>query len=143
MAQNVFYVILFCELIYACLLGLTILVPKMRVWPPPNGHSWQFYLVWTAIVVPFVATIWLAFLDWNNFVYDHWSRFLVGGFFMFAGYAIYHGAIDKNSFTIEQGDFMGRPSRISVQVVGTKGKVKSVKVGGESVIVAKGEFYLD
>jgi trans-2,3-dihydro-3-hydroxyanthranilate isomerase len=41
-------------------------------------------------------------------------------------------------FVIEQGDFMHRPSRISLNVKGSKGAIEEVKVGGPSVLVAKG-----
>ena len=61
----------------------------------------------------------------------------------FSGYLVNHGAIDTNTFTIEQGDFMNRPSRIFAEVSGEKGNVEKVKIGGKSVIVAKGEVYLD
>jgi predicted PhzF superfamily epimerase YddE/YHI9 len=38
---------------------------------------------------------------------------------------------------------MNRPSRIFAEVEGEKGNVRKVKIGGNSVIVAKGEMYLD
>jgi trans-2,3-dihydro-3-hydroxyanthranilate isomerase len=60
-----------------------------------------------------------------------------------AGYLIYHAAIDKQNFTIEQGDFMKRPSRIFADVTGEKGNVRKVKIGGQSVVVAKGEVFFD
>lgn len=59
-----------------------------------------------------------------------------------SGYLIHHDAIDVNKFTIEQGDFMNRPSRIHAEVAGEKGNVEQVKIGGSSVVVAKGELYL-
>lgn len=62
-----------------------------------------------------------------------------------AAYLVNHGAIDpKNEpkkFTIEQGDFMNRPSRIFAEVFGEKGIVETVKIGGSSVVVAKGELF--
>jgi trans-2,3-dihydro-3-hydroxyanthranilate isomerase len=60
-----------------------------------------------------------------------------------SGYLTYHGAIGTKKFTIEQGDFMNRPSRIFAEVTGEKGRVEKVKIGGRSVIVAKGEVFLD
>ena len=76
-----------------------------------------------------------------------------------SGYLVYHGANEiegrKNvsecadegflncRFIIEQGDFMNRPSRIFAEVIGEKGKVETVRIGGNSVIVAKGEVFLD
>ena len=60
-----------------------------------------------------------------------------------SGYLVHHGAIDANRFIIEQGDFMNRPSRIFAHVAGEKGNVERVKIGGSSVVVAKGEIFLD
>jgi predicted PhzF superfamily epimerase YddE/YHI9 len=36
---------------------------------------------------------------------------------------------------------MKRPSRIFAEVAGEKGKVEKVKIGGSSVVVAKGEVF--
>nr|MBA2620332.1 PhzF family phenazine biosynthesis protein [Acidobacteriota bacterium] len=58
-----------------------------------------------------------------------------------SGYLVHHGAFEAGRFTIEQGDFMNRPSRIFADVSGEKGNVKKVKIGGSSVIVAKGEVF--
>ena len=63
-------------------------------------------------------------------------------------YLVYHGAANvdavdgKYSFVIEQGDFMNRPSRISIEVEGAAGAVKQVRVGGSSVVVMRGELIL-
>lgn len=60
------------------------------------------------------------------------------------GYLVYHGAANVDPveglhrFTIEQGDFINRPSRIGLEVKGEKGKVEQVRVGGTSVVVARG-----
>jgi trans-2,3-dihydro-3-hydroxyanthranilate isomerase len=59
-----------------------------------------------------------------------------------SGYLVNHGVAKENVFTIEQGDFMDRPSRIYADVTGSKGNVELVKIGGSSVVVAKGEVYL-
>ncbi len=37
---------------------------------------------------------------------------------------------------------MKRPSRISVEVTGETGAVEQVRVGGASVVVAKGEVFV-
>jgi trans-2,3-dihydro-3-hydroxyanthranilate isomerase len=58
-----------------------------------------------------------------------------------SGYLTYHGAINTKKFTIEQGDFMKRPSRIFAEVTGEKGRVEKVKIGGSSIVVAKGEVF--
>src|SRR5215207_1625199 len=60
-------------------------------------------------------------------------------------YLIHHGALtlepenDRYKFIIEQGDFIHRPSRINLDVKGQTGSVEEVKVGGASVLVARGE----
>ena len=60
-------------------------------------------------------------------------------------YLVHHGALTLESeegrykFVIEQGDFIRRPSRINLNVKGERGRVEEVKVGGPSVLVARGE----
>jgi trans-2,3-dihydro-3-hydroxyanthranilate isomerase len=60
-------------------------------------------------------------------------------------YLVHHGALSlepengRYQFVIEQGDFIHRPSRINLDVEGREGAVEEVKVGGPSVLVAKGE----
>ena len=60
------------------------------------------------------------------------------------GYLVHHGAagVDPSDgvykFVIEQGDFINRPSRIGLEVKGEQGKVEEVRVGGTSVVVARG-----
>ena len=59
-------------------------------------------------------------------------------------YLIYHQALalepedERYRFVIEQGDFIHRPSRISLNVKGSKGHIEEVRVGGPSVKVAEG-----
>lgn len=60
-----------------------------------------------------------------------------------SGYLFSHGKAPDGPFVIEQGDFMGRPSRIRASVSGNDGTVGKVRIGGSAVIVAKGEIYLD
>jgi trans-2,3-dihydro-3-hydroxyanthranilate isomerase len=60
------------------------------------------------------------------------------------GYLVHHGAAAVDpvdgvyKFVIEQGDFINRPSRIGLEVQGEPGKVEQVRVGGTSVVVARG-----
>ena len=60
-------------------------------------------------------------------------------------YLVHHGAISvdpidgKYNFVIEQGDFIHRPSRINLEVKGTR-VIEEVRVGGPSVVVATGEI---
>jgi len=60
-------------------------------------------------------------------------------------YLVHHGASGAESvdgrvrFTIEQGDFINRPSRINLEVKGKLEAIDEVRVGGPSVVVAHGE----
>lgn len=62
------------------------------------------------------------------------------------GYLVYHEATRVDPvdgvyrFIIEQGDFINRPSRIELEVKGNPGKVEEVRVGGPSVVVARGSL---
>lgn len=61
-----------------------------------------------------------------------------------SAYLVFHGGVPIEpidgtfSFTIEQGDFMKRPSRINVQITGQKGSIDRVRIGGPSVVVMNG-----
>ncbi len=63
-------------------------------------------------------------------------------------YLVHHGASGAESvdgrvrFIIEQGDFMKRPSRIHIEVQGKPVAVEEVRVGGPSVVVARGEVFV-
>lgn len=60
-------------------------------------------------------------------------------------YLVHHGVLKPETenvninFVIEQGDFMHRPSRIHLSVKGDTRRIEEVRVGGESVLVARGE----
>ena len=61
-------------------------------------------------------------------------------------YLVHHGGLSlepsedgRFKFVIEQGDFIHRPSRINLDVKGAVGAVEEVRVGGPSVLVARGE----
>ena len=64
------------------------------------------------------------------------------------GYLVYHSGLSiepvdgKYNFVIEQGDFINRPSRVGLEVTGGPGNVKQVRIGGSSVVVARGEVYV-
>ncbi len=61
-------------------------------------------------------------------------------------YLVHHGALDMKpvngafQFVIEQGDFIHRQSRISVEITGGRGAIETVRIGGPSIIVAQGEL---
>jgi trans-2,3-dihydro-3-hydroxyanthranilate isomerase len=46
----------------------------------------------------------------------------------------------QHSFVIEQGDAMGRPSRITVSLSVAGGRLRKARIGGEAVIVSEGRL---
>lgn len=59
-----------------------------------------------------------------------------------AAYLWHYDLIDTPTFTAEQGHWMGRPGKASVEVVGARDAIETVKVGGEAVTVVRGELDL-
>jgi trans-2,3-dihydro-3-hydroxyanthranilate isomerase len=59
-----------------------------------------------------------------------------GGVFMDAE----HPGDGTHSFVIEQGDAMGRPSRITVSLDVASGRLLQARIGGEAVIVSEGQL---
>ncbi len=57
-------------------------------------------------------------------------------------YLWYYGLIDQSTFIAEQGHWLNRPGRASVEVIGSPEGIQSVKVGGQAVTVIRGEFIL-
>jgi trans-2,3-dihydro-3-hydroxyanthranilate isomerase len=53
-----------------------------------------------------------------------------------------YGLIDGPTFIAQQGHWMGRPGRASVEVIGDRDAIKAVKVGGTAVTILSGELVL-
>ena len=54
----------------------------------------------------------------------------------------HHGLLDKPVFVAEQGHFMERPGQASVEAVGPRNAIETVKVGGNAVTVVRGTLRL-
>lgn len=59
-----------------------------------------------------------------------------------AAYLWRYGLIDQPRFTAQQGHWIGRPGQASVEVIGPRTDIETVKVGGEAVLILRGEFIL-
>ena len=53
-----------------------------------------------------------------------------------------YGLIDQPSFVAEQGHWMNRPGQGTVEVIGPRDQIQSVKVGGGAVAVLRGELVM-
>jgi trans-2,3-dihydro-3-hydroxyanthranilate isomerase len=52
-----------------------------------------------------------------------------------------HPADGQHTFVIEQGDAMGRPSRIAVSLDVVGGQLRQARIGGQAVIVSEGRLH--
>jgi trans-2,3-dihydro-3-hydroxyanthranilate isomerase len=59
-----------------------------------------------------------------------------------AAYLWHYDLIDTATFTAEQGHWMGRPGKATVEVVGARDAIETVKVGGQAVTVVRGQLDL-
>lgn len=59
-----------------------------------------------------------------------------------AAYLWHYGLIDMPVFIAEQGHWMQRPGQASVEVIGTRENILTVRVGGPAVTILKGELIL-
>jgi trans-2,3-dihydro-3-hydroxyanthranilate isomerase len=57
-----------------------------------------------------------------------------------AAYLWHYGLIDNPNFIAEQGHWMGRPGQASVEIIGPRDNIDTVKVGGSAVTVLRGEL---
>lgn len=59
-----------------------------------------------------------------------------------AAYLWHYGFIEKPAFLAEQGHWMGRPGIGTVEVIGSREDIDTVKVGGGAVTVLRGELMI-
>jgi len=57
-------------------------------------------------------------------------------------YLWHYGLIEKSTFIAEQGHWMKRPGQASVEVIGPREDIDTVRVGGLAVVVLRGELIL-
>lgn len=74
-----------------------------------------------------------------DFVEDPFTGSATGGM---GAYLWRHGLIDAPAFVAEQGHDMRRPGQASVEVVGPRDDIETVRVGGPAVTVVRGELVL-
>jgi len=59
-----------------------------------------------------------------------------------AAYLWRYGLIEQPTFVAEQGHWMSRPGQATVEVVGSRDDIQTIKVGGSAVTVVRGELAL-
>jgi protein-S-isoprenylcysteine O-methyltransferase Ste14 len=69
-------------------LGVSIAVPKRRIWPPPSRQSWQFYFTWVGSWITLSGAFLLAVLDQNTLGLSLTLRLVVGVPLLLVGAAL-------------------------------------------------------
>lgn len=59
-----------------------------------------------------------------------------------AAYLWRYGLIDQPTFIAEQGHWMGRPGQATVEIIGSRDDIETVRVGGAAVTIVRGELTL-
>jgi trans-2,3-dihydro-3-hydroxyanthranilate isomerase len=59
-----------------------------------------------------------------------------------SAYLWHYGLLEKPTFIAEQGHWMKRPGHASVEVVGPRDNIETVRIGGQAVTVLRGELIL-
>ena len=88
MKDIVFWGVIASLLVSDPLLIVSIAKPELRFWPLPDRPSWRHDVMRIVGVVgplSIVGVLLLGVLDWNSFVWRHWTRFVVGGLLFVAG----------------------------------------------------------
>jgi trans-2,3-dihydro-3-hydroxyanthranilate isomerase len=59
-----------------------------------------------------------------------------------AAYLWHYGLIEQPTFVAEQGHWLNRPGQATVEVIGARSDIETVKVGGPAVTIVRGELSL-
>jgi trans-2,3-dihydro-3-hydroxyanthranilate isomerase len=57
-----------------------------------------------------------------------------------AAYLWRYGLIESRRFIAEQGHWLNRPGLAFVEIQGSRDDIEGVRVGGQAVVVMRGEF---
>ena len=82
---------------------VTLINPSIRVWPPPERNSWQYFFTWVLTIVSWAGILILGILDWNSYVFGHWLRFPIGIGLIASSFTLVIWAIKTLGFHASQG----------------------------------------
>ena len=74
----IFLSLLVISTLFSLGLFISLLYPKLHMWPPPGKNSWQFWYVWTLYTIGALGISAIGVLDWGTLGLKHLSVSLVG-----------------------------------------------------------------
>ncbi|MFQ5885388.1 MAG: methyltransferase family protein [Thermoplasmata archaeon] len=86
----IFLTVLITAILEVFGLILTLLFPKLRIWPPPGKRSWQIWFVVGGWGIMGLGVVAVGILDWETFWLMHWSRLIPGGLLASFGLVLNH-----------------------------------------------------
>ncbi|OLS27966.1 MAG: hypothetical protein HeimC3_01290 [Candidatus Heimdallarchaeota archaeon LC_3] len=77
--DSVFLIVLISEILYLMGLILTLIYPKVHIWPPPGEDTWQFWFVNILGSMAIGGIPILGIIVWDSIWINYSLRFLLGG----------------------------------------------------------------
>jgi len=84
--QLLFYVVVGAALLNIATLAVSIARPDLRVWPPPDSRSWQYFYNGAVVYTALLGLVALGIVDWNGWVWHSWARLFAGGLGLASGF---------------------------------------------------------
>jgi protein-S-isoprenylcysteine O-methyltransferase Ste14 len=103
MKDTLFWIVTISEILLGAALVLTLVVSRLRVWPPPGRRSWQYGYVWILTIISMLGTIVLGLLDGNHLALGHPMRFVPGTLMVVIGLAFSLWGMQSLGFYTTQG----------------------------------------
>lgn len=76
--EILFFITTFTELISISSLIVTLVSPRLHIWPPIKRKSWQFIATWGFLTTSVIGIILLSILDWNSLTPTYTTHYIVG-----------------------------------------------------------------
>jgi protein-S-isoprenylcysteine O-methyltransferase Ste14 len=74
----VFSATLGAEVLSAVAVGVSIVFPRRRIWPPPHKDSPTGYLMWLLFGASAAGVVTLGIIDWGSLALPPWTRWAIG-----------------------------------------------------------------
>lgn len=104
-----------------------------------NGDFFSTHLFCLQGITAAGATFARHFVTPPDLLEDPFTGSATGGM---GAYLWHHHLIDQPRFIAEQGHWMHRPGEATVEVIGPRDNIETVKVGGPAVTVLRGELFV-